>query len=130
MKTVLVLVAVVVMASAAAWAGCGSCPGDKPADNKAAVAGAACTAGDTVYVCAACKMCDVKAGTCTKCAAELKAMHVLTVKDGVVTLCPCEAGCQCTVKADDATQCSCGKPVVTLQCGQAGQKSGACGPAK
>jgi len=28
----------------------------------------------------------------------------------------CEVGCKCTIKADDATQCSCGKAVVTIKC--------------
>jgi len=41
------------------------------------------------------------------------------MKDGAVTLCPCEAACKCTIKADDATQCSCDKAVVTIKCAAA-----------
>lgn len=109
MKRILSIVAVVVMGSVMAWANCGSCPGDKAAT-------ACCKASDTVYVCATCSTCDVKAGKCAKCDQDLKAMHVLAMKDGSVTLCPCESGCKCTLKADDPTQCSCGKAVVTVKC--------------
>lgn len=118
MKKVLIMLAVVAVASASAWANCGSCAGDKPAA-KGADKAACCKAGDTVYACAKCSVVDTKAGKCAKCSAELKAMHVLAMKDGAVSLCPCEAGCKCTAKADDATQCSCGKAVVTVQCAQA-----------
>jgi hypothetical protein len=114
MKKVLVMVAVLAMAASAVWANCGSCPGDK-----AAAQGASCKAGDTVYACEKCVTCDAKAGKCSKCSADLKAMHVLAMKDGAVSLCACGADCKCTVKADDATQCSCGKAVVKLQCGKA-----------
>ncbi len=122
MKKVIVLAMAMVMAAAVAWAGCGSCPGDKPAESKATAKIAACKAGDTVYACAACKTCDVKAGKCPKCGADFKAMNVLAAKDAAITLCPCEVGCKCTVKADDATQCSCGKAVVALKCGKACKK--------
>ncbi|MEI8241913.1 MAG: hypothetical protein WCI17_01470 [bacterium] len=115
MNKVLIMVAVLAMASPAAWAGCGSCPADKAAVKKESC----CKAGDTVYACAKCAVVDVKAGACTKCSADLKAMHVLAIKDGAVTLCPCEAGCKCTIKADDATQCGCGKAVVTIKCASA-----------
>ena len=109
MKRLLGIVAVLVLVSAVVWANCGSCPGDK-------AAAACCKGGDAVYVCAQCNTCDAKAGKCAKCGQDLKAMHVLAMKDGTVTLCPCEGGCKCTLKADDATQCSCGKAVVTVKC--------------
>gem|GEM_PF-1893029 len=64
-------------------------------------------------------MVDLKAGKCSKCEAALTAMKVLAMKDGAVTLCPCEAACKCTIKADDATQCSCDKAVVTIKCAAA-----------
>lgn len=113
MKKVLTVVAVMAFATAAAWANCGACCAS---DKAAAKTEAACKAGDTVYACAACNVCAPKAGACTKCKAELKAMHVLAVKDGTVSLCSCAADCKCTVKADDPKQCSCGKAIVTLNC--------------
>ncbi|MEI6210420.1 MAG: hypothetical protein WCR06_02215 [bacterium] len=115
MKLALIMVAVLAMASTTAWANCGSCPGDKPAAKQAAC----CKAGDTVYACAKCSVVDVKAGKCTKCSTDLSAMHVLAMKDGSVSMCACATGCKCTVKADDATQCSCGKAVVTVKCASA-----------
>jgi len=111
MKKSLVMVAVLAMA----WANCGTCASDN--DKAAAAAkGACCKAGDSVFACAKCGVVDLKAGKCSKCEAALKAMNVLAMKDGTVTVCPCEAGCKCTIKADDATQCSCGKAVVTIKC--------------
>ena len=50
------------------------------------------------------------------CGADMVKMNVLAVKDGKATLCACEPGCKCTVKADDPTKCSCGKDVVTVEC--------------
>lgn len=111
MKKVVVIVAVVVAMAAAAQANCGSCPGDKDAAKKCETA---CKAGGTVYACLACGTIAPEAGTCATCKAERKAMHVLAMKDGKISLCPCEAGCKCTVNADDATKCSCGKAAVTL----------------
>ncbi|MBM4143913.1 MAG: hypothetical protein FJ225_10045 [Lentisphaerae bacterium] len=104
---------VMVMGQLAARASCGSCAGDTAADKQGE---ASCKAGDTVYACLTCSVVNTKAGKCAKCGADMKAMRVLAVKDGKASLCPCEAGCKCTVKADDPKQCSCGKPVTTLDC--------------
>jgi len=112
MKKSLIMVAVLAMASATAWANCGTCAADKTAAAK----GACCKAGDSVFACAKCSVVDLKAGKCSKCETALKSMNVLAMKDGTVTLCPCEASCKCTIKADDATQCSCGRAVVTIKC--------------
>lgn len=111
MKRVLVMLAVAAMA-ATVWAHCGSCPGDKPEAGKMAC----CKAGDTAYVCTACNTVAAKAGKCAKCGVEAKAMHVLAMKDGSVTVCPCGAECKCTLKADNPTQCTCGKTVITVKC--------------
>ena len=121
MKKSLIMVAVLAMASATAWANCGTCAATKGAcckagDKAAAATNACCKAGDSVFACAKCSVVDLKAGKCSKCETALKSMNVLAMKDGTVTLCPCEASCKCTVKADDATQCSCGKAVVTIKC--------------
>jgi|GEM_PF-4577981 len=51
MKKTLILVAVLAMASATAWANCGQCPADKDAA-KGAAKGACCKAGDSVFACA------------------------------------------------------------------------------
>jgi hypothetical protein len=94
--------------------------GAKCADKcDAKAADACCKAGDTVYACTHCSVVDVKAGKCSKCKADLAASHVLAMKDDKVSLCSCEAGCKCTVKADDPKQCSCGKAVTTLDCATA-----------
>jgi len=116
LKKVTVLAIVMAMASAVAWANCGKCAGDKPAEKKSEEC---CKAGDTVYACLACSAVNTKAGKCAKCDTDMKAMHVLAMKDGKVSLCPCEAGCKCTIKADDPKQCSCGKAVTTLDCATA-----------
>jgi hypothetical protein len=114
MKKSLIMVAVLAMASATAWAGEACCKvSDKAA---AATKGACCKAGDSVFACAKCSVVDLKAGKCSKCETALKSMNVLAMKDDTVTLCPCEASCKCTIKADDATQCSSGKAVVTIKC--------------
>ena len=60
---------------------------------------------------AGCPACT-KDAKCAKCAGDISKMHVLAVKDGVATLCGCASDCKCTVKADDATKCSCGKDIV------------------
>lgn len=115
------VVAVLVTSAVVAMANCGTCNGDKPAaGDKAAMN---CT-GMVLYACAPCKTVAMEAGKCTKCNADLAKMHVLACKDGSATLCPCAADCKCTVKADDAAKCSCGKDVVTvsvkgLKCGEA-----------
>jgi hypothetical protein len=113
MQKSLVLMMAMALASATVWAGEACC---KAAAKPATATNACCKAGDTAYSCAHCNVVDLKAGKCAKCEAALKAMNVLALKDGVVTLCPCEAGCKCAIKADDATQCSCGKAVVTIKC--------------
>jgi hypothetical protein len=132
-KQALVMAVAAALVSAPVWAGCGSCPGDKPAAKKAeagckvaAKPSVGCKAGDTVYACSHCAVVDVKAGKCEKCKAELAAMHVLSMKDGKVSLCPCATGCACTLKADDPKQCSCGKAVVTMECAKACQAVKAC----
>lgn len=116
MKKVLLMIAVLAMASVPvmAGAGCGAATCDSKKDK--AAKDACCKAGDTVFACATCGVVDLKAGKCGTCEAALKAMNVLALKDGAVTLCPCGAGCKCTIKADDATQCGCGKAVVTITC--------------
>jgi hypothetical protein len=113
LRKMVVMAAVMAMVSVVAWANCGSCPGDKAADKKGE---ACCKAGDTVYACLTCSAVNSKAGKCAKCNTDMKEMHVLAMKDGKVSLCPCEAGCKCTVKADDPKQCGCGKAVTTLEC--------------
>jgi hypothetical protein len=110
------MVVVLAMASATAMAAADCGATTCAADKGAAVKDACCKAGDSVFACAKCSVVDLKAGKCAKCEAALKAMNVLTMKNGAATLCPCEAGCKCTIKADDAAQCSCGKAVVTIKC--------------
>jgi hypothetical protein len=120
LKKAVVIAAVMAMAAAAAWAHCGACPGDKAGDKPACKKGEACLkAGDTAYTCLKCSLVNTKAGKCPKCDADMKAAHVLAMDGVKVSLCPCEAGCKCTAKADDPKQCSCGKPVTTLDCATA-----------
>jgi len=116
LRKLAVVVAVMAVASAAAWANCGSCAGDKAADKAGA---ACCKAGDTVYACATCGIVNTTAGKCPKCGADMKATHVLAMKDGKVSLCACGAGCKCTIKDEDPKQCTCGKAVITLDCATA-----------
>lgn len=109
-KVMAMLVGVVLVSAVAAYANCGSCPGDKP------VAGCAekavCKATE-VYVCTMCKIGSKESGKCVKCGMKLVGMPVLACKDGMVSLCSCEAGCKCTV-ADDAAKCGCGKDIVKI----------------
>ncbi len=120
-KLIMTVVAVLVSSAVVAMANCGSCPGDKAAaSGKAAMA----CKGMALYACATCKTVAQEAGKCSKCSADLTKMHVLACKDGSASLCACAVDCKCTIKADDATKCSCGKDVVTvsvkdLKCGAA-----------
>jgi len=110
-KSVMMAVAVLVASAVVSMANCGSCPGDK-----AAVGGKAkmeCK-DMAIYACAKCKTVADEAGKCSKCSADLAKMHVLACKDGQAGLCACASDCKCTVKADDATKCGCGKDVVTV----------------
>ena len=115
-KLWIVAVAAMLGAATAGFANCGKCEGDKTpaAAGTHAVAGKTCCKESGLYACAHCKTVAMKAGKCAKCQADLAKMNVMSVKDGVATVCPCAAGCKCTVKADDATKCSCGKTVLTL----------------
>jgi hypothetical protein len=118
MKKIVTMAAAVVLASAVAvFAHCGQCGGDKADGTNAA--GKACCKATGMYVCSMDKTVSMKPGKCAKCGMELTKMNVLAVKDGVATVCPCEPGCKCTVNADDATKCSCGKDVVTVECKKA-----------
>jgi hypothetical protein len=113
MKRILAVVVSVLVASAVAvFANCGQCGGDKAAGTDAACK-ASCKATG-IYACAADKTVSMKAGKCSKCDKDMAKMNVLGVKDGMATLCPCDVGCKCTVNAEDATKCSCGKDVVTV----------------
>ena len=60
---------------------------------------------------------------------------VLVVKGDSASVCACAAGCKCTVNADDATKCSCGKAVekvsvagkfVCEKCAVVADKAGKC----
>jgi hypothetical protein len=108
-----VVVSVVAASAVTVLANCGTCSGDKAAGTDAAAVKVCCK--DTgMFVCATDKTVSMKAGKCSKCGTDMAKMNVLAVKDGMASLCACEPGCKCTVKADDATKCSCGKDVVTL----------------
>ena len=101
------------LASAVAvLANCGACEGAKKAP--AAGDATACCKAAGIYACAHCKTASMKAEKCSKCSADMAKMNVLSVKDGVAVLCPCAGDCKCTIKADDATKCSCGKDVLTV----------------
>ncbi|MEI6149167.1 MAG: hypothetical protein WCS01_08750 [bacterium] len=134
-KSVMMAVGVLVASAMVSMANCGSCPGDKaaaggkakmeckdirPRIHKHSPCGAAGGKAKmeckdmAIYACAKCKTVADEAGKCSKCSADLAKMHVLACKDGQATLCACAGDCKCTVKADDATKCSCGKDVVTV----------------
>jgi hypothetical protein len=121
MRKLFIAAVAVVVSSVVAMANCGNCPGDKAAaGGKAAMA----CKGMALYACATCKTVAAEAGKCTQCKTDLAKMHVLSCKDNSASLCSCAGDCACTVKADDATKCSCGKDVVTvtvkaLNCGDA-----------
>ncbi len=106
------VVTVLLVSAVSAFANCGKCEGGKAA----ATAGGsnACCKASGIYACGHCKTASMKAEKCSKCAAEMAKMNVLGVKDGVATLCPCAGDCTCTIKADDATKCSCGKAVLIV----------------
>jgi hypothetical protein len=111
MKKVLVGVAVAVLGFAVI-----GYAEEAAAPSSPAVKGACCaTAGAPAvcHVCEKCQTCEKAAGKCPKCQGELKAMHVLAVKDGTCILCACAADCKCTL-SEDGAKCSCGKDVVKI----------------
>jgi len=86
-----------------------------------AVLAAAVLVGFTAGTCQAGKACcapkDDKADAkCevdkTKC--SLTKCHVLKIDGAKATMCQCKKACKCEISADDATKCSCGKPVCTM----------------
>jgi hypothetical protein len=109
-KVMAMLVGVVLVSAVAAYANCGSCPGDKPVSG---CAGKAVCKATEVYVCTMCKTGSKEAGKCVKCGMKLVGMHVLACNDGMVSLCSCEAGCKCAM-AEDGAKCGCGKDVVKI----------------
>jgi hypothetical protein len=115
-KLLMVAVAAMMGTATASFANCGKCEGDKVPASAAtnAVTGKACCKDHGLFACAHCKTVAMKAGKCEKCQTDLAKMNVLSVKDGIAILCPCETTCKCTGKADDATKCSCGKNVLTV----------------
>jgi hypothetical protein len=126
-KVIMTVVSVLVTSAVVAMANCGSCGGDKAAAGDKTGACSKVTMdckGMSLYACATCKTVAQQAGKCSKCNADLAKMHVLACKDGSATLCACATDCKCTLKADDATKCGCGKDVVSvsvkgLKCGEA-----------
>ena len=115
MKMILVGMAAIVFGFAvvgyaeepAAPAAQGCCPAVKGACCAMANAPAVC------YFCEKCQTCEKAAGKCPKCQSDLKAKHVLAVKDGTCILCACTGDCKCTL-SEDGTKCSCGKDVVKV----------------
>ena len=108
-KVVALVLGAVLVGAVAASADCGRCPGDKAAAEKKA----ACGKTD-LYACAMCKTVAEAAGKCPACGMDMVRMRVLECKAGQAKLCACAADCACTIQADDATKCSCGKDVVTV----------------
>jgi hypothetical protein len=53
----------------------------------------------------------MKAGKCPACGEDMKAMHLLAIKDGSAYCCSCGAECKCEMKAGDMDKCGCGKPI-------------------
>jgi len=99
------------------------------ADKKAAVT-------QSVFVCPHCNTMAMKAGKCGTCEKEMKAKHVLVVKDGNAMLCACEANCTCNAAGMKDGKCGCGKEVKTVSakgkyvcadgCPEIADKSGKC----
>ncbi len=77
---------------------------------------------NSCYVCEKCGVASLKPGKCEKCGAELKGMHILGAK-ATVSCCSCGVDCKCELKNEDATTCSCGKPIVKaeIKCPHAGK---------
>lgn len=72
--------------------------------------------------CFACAKCDksvTKVGKC--CGSDLKACHVLSVKDGVTTCCGCAPDCADCGEVKDG-KCACGKAVKTCKATKAKAK--------
>jgi len=63
------------------------------------------------YVCSTCRSMAMKPGDCASCGAKLAPMHLLMVKDDIAYCCACSAGCKCEMTRDDASTCTCGKPI-------------------
>ena len=83
------------------------------------------------FVCAKCQKVSMETAKC--CGQDMKAMNVMSIKDGVATCCSCPAGCKCGEVKDG--KCGCGKPVVTCylggkfvceKCGMVSDKPGKC----
>lgn len=112
-----------------------------------AIAGQSCCGGaktegtGATQTCAKAQGC-VKTEGCAKTAEgcakakECADKHLLTIKDGKAYCCACAADCKCTLNADDATTCSCGKPVsscdlkgkyVCEMCNVIADEAGKCG---
>jgi len=72
-----------------------------PMEKKAAITPA-------VYVCPDCETIALKAGKCEKCGKDMKASHLLGVKDGQAMLCDCASGCKCDAKGMKDGKCACG----------------------
>ena len=110
------------MSAITAFAQCGQCCGEKAGGTNAACSAAAgtnmpaCCKAKELYACTMCKTVSLQPAKCPKCGMDMTKANVLAKKDGVATLCPCAAGCQCTLKEGDPTKCSCGKDVVTVNC--------------
>jgi hypothetical protein len=110
-KVFVMVVSVLVASSMMAMANCGSCGKDKAAaDGKKAMK----CKEMSLYACAKCATVAKEAGKCSKCEGEMAKMRVLECKDGAAKLCPCDAGCKCTIDAKDATKCGCGKALVSV----------------
>lgn len=67
-----------------------------------------------VYVCPDCHVTALQAGKCPKCGKDMKAMHLLRVKDGEASLCSCGADCKCNAASVKDGKCGCGKDVVKV----------------
>jgi len=76
-------------------------------DTKAAVT-------QPVFVCPNCHIVALKAGKCGTCTKEMKACHMLGMKNDKGMVCMCDAMCTCNATDMKDGMCSCGKTVETV----------------
>ena len=113
MKQGMIVAAAVTLVWSTVCTNSGTCRADMTALVKQV---SCCIAGDSMHACTKCGVLTAKDGQCATCGTALKSMHLLSMKDGVATVCPCEAGCTCKANPGDPTKCGCGKPVMTMKC--------------
>ena len=87
----------------------------------------------TVYLCGcdddcSCKAASAKAGKCG-CGKELVAHTIVELSGNIAKVCGCGGGCECgEVDSKDATKCSCGKKLKTVNLTGTGLYACDCGP--